>query len=82
MTARRLRVDWPACAAEGACAAAVPELIGRDEWGYPLLSVHPVPASLEQAAERAVAACPSRALRLVEVRAAAGSRRERRLSES
>ena len=42
--ARRLRVDWPACKANGVCADVVPQLVRRDEWGYPLIAVKPVPA--------------------------------------
>jgi ferredoxin len=79
--ARRLRVDWPACKANGLCAEVVPDLVRRDEWGYPLIAVKPVPDALTQLAERAVLQCPTQALRLVEVETPAGSRRERRLQE-
>lgn len=63
----RLSVDWRRCAGHGACAAAVPELITRDPWGYPDLGGRdqaPVPAPLLGAARQAVAACPAVALRL------------------
>jgi ferredoxin len=79
--ARRLRVDWPACKANGVCADVVPALVRRDEWGYPLISVKPVPDSVAKLAERAVSACPTQALRLVEIAQPAASRRERRLME-
>ena len=79
--ARRLRVDWPACNANGLCADVVPQLIRRDEWGYPLVAVKPVPDALDRMAERAVSSCPTQALRLVEVTAPPASRRERRLLE-
>lgn len=79
--ARRLRVDWPACKANGVCAVVVPELVRLDEWGYPLLPVKPVPATLASNAERAVSQCPTQALRLVDVRDSPTSRRERRQQE-
>jgi ferredoxin len=47
----------------------LPELLGRDEWGYPVPrdgSREPVvPAPLTKHAERAVGACPVLALRLL-----------------
>jgi ferredoxin len=79
--ARRLRVDWPACKANGVCAEVVPALVRLDEWGYPLVPVTPVPESLATLAERAVRECPTQALRLVEVPATVSTRRERRLLE-
>jgi ferredoxin len=60
----RLRVDPVACDGRGLCAELVPELVTRDDWGYPILSDHPVPAHLDKHARRAVAACPVLALRL------------------
>ena len=80
--AQRLRVDWPACKANGVCADVVPDLVSLDEWGYPLIAVKPVPESLAQLAERAVTQCPTHALRLVEAQAPATSRRERRQQEA
>jgi ferredoxin len=79
--ARRLRVDWPACKANGVCAEVVPALVRLDEWGYPLIAVKPVPESMAGLAERAVRDCPTQALRLVEIPAAVSTRRERRLLE-
>jgi ferredoxin len=64
MIARRLRVDPIACAAHGICAELLPELIDLDEWGYPLLTEPAVPRRLTADAERAVAGCPTLALRL------------------
>lgn len=61
----RLRVDPIACDGRGVCAELLPELVSLDEWGYPLLDAGPVPGALEQHARRAVAACPTLALRLV-----------------
>jgi len=59
-----LRVNPIACTGHGMCAEVAPELIERDEWGYPLLSPGPVPARLEREAREAVAACPVLALKL------------------
>jgi ferredoxin len=64
---RRLRVDWPACKAHGVCAELVPELVSLDEWGYPLVDPAAVPRSVLAHAQRAVMACPTLALSLVEV---------------
>jgi len=60
-----LRVNPIACDAHGLCAEIVPELIGLDEWAYPIISEKPVPARLEKHARQAVAACPTLALQLV-----------------
>jgi ferredoxin len=79
--ARRLRVDWPACKANGVCADVLPALVRLDEWGYPLVGVKPVPDAMTKQAERAVVECPTQALRLVEVPQLATSRRERRRLE-
>ena len=64
MPGARLRVNPVACTGHGLCAELLPELITLDEWGYPILAQHPVPAPLERSARRAVAACPALALRL------------------
>jgi ferredoxin len=58
----RLRVNPIACTGHGVCAELLPERIGIDEWGYPLVSAEPVPAGLERLARRAVADCPRLAL--------------------
>jgi len=58
-------VDWLRCDANGVCAELVPEMVGRDDWGYPLVEPGPVPADLRRMAARARAACPTMALRVV-----------------
>jgi ferredoxin len=63
---RRLVVDWPACKAHGVCAELLPELVGLDEWGYPLIMDAAVPRALISHAQRAVTACPTLALSLIE----------------
>ncbi|MGH3796965.1 MAG: ferredoxin [Pseudonocardiaceae bacterium] len=65
---RVLRVDPIACRAHGLCAELLPEAIGLDEWGYPLLTARPVDEDLLPHAHAAVAACPTLALRLVPAR--------------
>lgn len=62
---RQLRVDWPSCRAHGLCHELLPELIGLDEWGYPVLLEEDVRSSRIDDARRAAAACPTLALRLV-----------------
>ncbi len=66
---RHLRVDPIACEAHGMCAELLPELVGLDEWGYPIVDGRALPPELLEHAERAVRACPTFAL-LVEQRAA------------
>lgn len=62
-----LTVNPIACEAHGVCAELLPELIGRDPWGYPIVAPGPVPEPLLKLARRAVASCPTLALRLAEV---------------
>lgn len=59
-----LRIDRIGCEGHGACAELLPELIGLDEWGYPVLRSTEVPPELLAHAKRAVAGCPVLALRL------------------
>lgn len=62
----RLRVDWPKCRAHGLCHEMLPETVGLDEWGYPVLASGAIPRALVEQARRAAAACPTLALRVVE----------------
>jgi ferredoxin len=59
----RLRLDPIACTGHGLCAGLLPERIGLDEWGYPVITGD-VPHGLARDARRAVRACPTLALRL------------------
>jgi ferredoxin len=68
----RLRVNPIACTGHGMCAELLPELIGLDRWGYPLVADGAVPHHLAEHARRAVAACPTLAL-LIEQAPARGS---------
>ncbi|MCW2945279.1 MAG: ferredoxin [Actinoallomurus sp.] len=58
----RLRVNPITCTGHGLCAELLPEAIGLDEWGYPILG--PVPDRLLPLARRAVVDCPTLALKL------------------
>lgn len=59
-----LRVNPIACEGHDLCAELLPEMIGLDDWGYPIIAAGPVPAHLMEHARRAVAACPTLALML------------------
>lgn len=75
-----LAVDFAACDGHGLCAELLPELIGSDEWGYPVLRDSTVPPDLLAHARRAVAACPVMALRLSRVPAPAPDQLPSRIS--
>lgn len=60
-----LRVDWPMCEGRGLCHELAPELVDLDPWGYPIIGAD-VEAGTAEVAREAVAACPKRALRIVE----------------
>jgi ferredoxin len=61
-----LKVDWPQCRAHGLCHEVVPEVIQLDEWGYPFFDGRPVSGDELAAVRKAVQACPTLALRLVD----------------
>jgi ferredoxin len=62
----RLHVDWTKCDGHGLCAELVPEVLTRDEWGFPLArTTLDVPALAMPHARRAVDLCPLLALKLV-----------------
>ncbi|HUK69385.1 MAG TPA: ferredoxin [Streptosporangiaceae bacterium] len=58
----RIRVNPIACEAHGVCAELLPEMIGIDPWGYPVVSAQPVPQRLVRLAKKAEASCPTLAL--------------------
>ena len=60
----KLSVNPVACAGHGVCAELLPELIGLDEWGYPLIADADVPVRLLRQARRTVTDCPALALLL------------------
>jgi len=59
-----LRVDRIRCDGRGLCAELLPELIRRDDWGYPIIEQTAVPQHLYGHARRAVDSCPVLALSL------------------
>src|SRR5262249_18048414 len=66
-----LHIDWTACEGRGRGTELLPELLGRDEWGYPVPVGGPdpaVPAELADVAGFAVTHCPKLALRLLDER--------------
>jgi ferredoxin len=60
----RLRVNPITCEAHGLCVELLPELIRRDDWGYPIIDRAEVPPELESLARKAADACPTLALLL------------------
>jgi ferredoxin len=62
----RIAVNPITCVGHGLCADLLPERITLDDWGYPVIDSRPLPAHLEAHARRAVAACPTLALLLVD----------------
>lgn len=64
MARHTLHVDPIACDGRGLCAELFPERVELDEWGYPIIDGGAIDAELEKHARRAVAACPTLALRL------------------
>ena len=63
-----LHVDWTRCDGRGLCTELLPELLERDDWGYPRARDGSreitVPRGLRRHAADAVKACPVLALRL------------------
>jgi ferredoxin len=74
-----LHVDWTACDGRGLCTELLPEILDRDEWGYPLARAggrdSAVPDELLPHARQAVAHCPRLALRLRQAEGPAVGRR-------
>jgi ferredoxin len=60
-----LEVDWSRCDGHALCADIMRGVVRMDGHGYPVLPGDPISGRLERAAHRAVAMCPSLALRLV-----------------
>lgn len=56
----RVVVDWTRCDGHGLCASLLPDLIGVDDWGFPVLP----DALSEQQARRVARVCPVLALRV------------------
>lgn len=74
-TRQTIVVDPIACDGHGLCAELFPERISLDDWGYPIVDAADIGGDLERHARRAVAQCPTRALRLAGVRERSLTRR-------
>jgi ferredoxin len=60
-----LHIDWTRCEGRGGCVDLLPELMDRDDQGYPVTATDvAVPRALAAHARRAVRDCPRMALRL------------------
>jgi ferredoxin len=63
----RLHVDWTRCDGHGLCAELLPELLDRDEWGYPMpRATWDLEPGLMEHARHATRTCPLLALRIVD----------------
>lgn len=64
----RLHIDWTRCDGRGLCTELLPDLLTRDDWGYPLArSREPeIPEDARRFAKAAVKRCPRLALSLLE----------------
>ena len=59
----RLRVNPTQCTGYGYCAEIVPELVGVDDWGYPIVDGRDIESDdVLKLARKAVATCPRLAL--------------------
>ncbi len=69
----RLHIDWTRCDGHGSCAELLPDLLGVDDFGFPVPRSgdrDPAVARRDQdAARHAVRNCPVMALRLFDARA-------------
>ena len=68
-----LHIDWTKCDGRGLCTELIPDLLGRDKWGYPVAkgvdtsnrSNVAVPGSRLAATGDAIDLCPLLALKLI-----------------
>ncbi len=58
----RITVNPIMCEAHGVCMELLPEMIGKDPWGYPIVSDQPIPPHLLKLARKAESSCPTIAL--------------------
>ena len=61
---KQLKIDWTRCDGHGLCVLVFPDAVASDEWGFPLIRRIVVNDADLPHARRAVALCPSLALRL------------------
>ena len=62
----RVELDLDVCQGHARCVAILPELFEVDDTGYARLRAEVVPAGLEDDAREAAAACPERAIALLD----------------
>jgi ferredoxin len=70
-----LAIDWTRCDGHGLCAQLLPEAVRSDEWGFPIIDQRRAAAADIVDLRRAVALCPSLALRLERAAPAGAPRR-------
>ena len=65
----RLHIDWTLCDGRGLCTELLPELLDRDDWGYPVSRTGArepeIPEEQLKYARAAVKKCPRLALQLL-----------------
>ena len=62
----KLEVDWTRCDGHGLCSQLLPDRIGLDEWGFPLISTAPIRSGEQTRIRRAIGVCPALALCVAE----------------
>jgi len=62
----KIVVDTNLCSGHARCAAHAPQLIALDDSGFADISDPEVPAGQEGLAREAAAACPERAIKLID----------------
>lgn len=66
----RLHIDWTRCDGRGLCIELLPELLTRDDWGYPMVRNHSrdpeVTHDQRRFARTAAKRCPRLALSLID----------------
>lgn len=66
----RLHIDWTRCDGRGLCTELLPDLLDRDDWGFPLSRDGSREPTIDDAhtkyAKAAVKRCPRLALRLLD----------------
>lgn len=66
----KLHIDWTRCDGRGLCTELLPDVLDRDEWGFPLSRngerEPAIPPEFAKEAAVAVKRCPRLALRLLD----------------
>ena len=65
----RLRIDWIKCDGYGLCGDLVPDVIGLDDWRYPIVPAGPIDEARIHDVQRAIDCCPMAALRFERTKA-------------